>query len=246
MRKFIFILIIVLLGCQPEHHPKAVDIIDSSIKAHGQNTFDDSQISFTFRNKQYSSVRTTEGYTYKRIFSDTLGMVEDILINGSQLIRLINGDTALLTDKNKELYKNSVNSVLYFTQLPYLLTDQAAIKSYKGFARIGQSDYHVIKVTFKADNGGADFDDEYRYWIDKETHLVDYLAYNYSSDEGGVRFREAYNRMDLDGIIFQDYINYEVPKGTPLKSIPELFEKGKLKEISRIENKDIEVSKTRK
>jgi hypothetical protein len=28
-------------------------------------------------------------------------------------------------------------------------------------------------------NGGADFDDEFHYWINKQTHKIDYLAYNY-------------------------------------------------------------------
>jgi hypothetical protein len=41
--------------------------------------------------------------------------------------------------------------------------------------------YDVVGVTFGQDGGGKDFDDEFHYWINKQTHKVDYLAY--SSDE---------------------------------------------------------------
>jgi hypothetical protein len=37
-----------------------------------------------------------------------------------------------------------------------------------------------------------DFDDEYMYWI-KDTRKVDYLAYSYHVNDGGVRFRAAFN-----------------------------------------------------
>ena len=106
-----------------------------------------------------------------------------------------------------------------------------------------KTNYDVIKVQFKASDGGEDFTDEYRYWFNKNTYLLDYLAYNYETNGGGVRFREAYNRSERMGMTFQDYINYEVPVGTPLEQIPALFEKGQLIELSRIINEDIKVTK---
>ena len=65
------------------------------------------------------------------------------------------------------------------------------------------------------------------------------MAYSYSVNDGGVRFRSAYNPRTIDGIRFQDYINWEAPVGTPLKDLPALFEKDKLKELSRIETVDV-------
>jgi hypothetical protein len=46
---------------------------------------------------------------------------------------------------------------------------------------------------FGQDGGGKDFDDEFHYWINKQTHKIDYLAYNYQNDDGGVRFRICFN-----------------------------------------------------
>jgi hypothetical protein len=140
-------------------------------------------------------------------------------------------------------YTSSVNSVLYFVQLPYLLNDPAVIKSYEGTQKVLGETYDVLKVTFRPSGGGEDFQDEYRYWFHEKTHLLDFLAYNYETDGGGVRFRKAYNRSERGGILFQDYVNYEVPVGTPLQKIPALFEAGKLKELSRIVNTDIQVER---
>ena len=56
---------------------------------------------------------------------------------------------------------------------------------------------------------------------------------------GGVRFRSAYNSRKVGGIIFQDYINFKAAVGTPLANLPKLFEQGKLKELSRIETKNV-------
>ena len=37
--------------------------------------------------------------------------------------------------------------------------------------------YYEVKVTFREEGGGTDFEDEFLYWIHKENFTVDYLAY---------------------------------------------------------------------
>ena len=67
-------------------------------------------------------------------------------------------------------------------------------------------------------------------------------AYNYLTDGGGVRFREAKNIREIDGFLFQDYNNYKPKnKATALDSLPKLFEKASLLLISEIKNKNIKV-----
>ncbi len=235
-------MVLSLASCQYSAE-QAQQVVDQAIAAHGQTKLDQVKISFDFRDKRYSAYRTPEKYVYTRLFVDSLELVEDVLVNSSKFTRLINGDTTEVIDSMATKYSNSVNSVLYFVQLPYLLNDPAVIKSYEGTQRIEGAEYDVIKVQFRAGDGGADFTDEYRYWFNQQTSMLDYLAYNYQTNGGGVRFREAYNRSDRMGITFQDYINYEVPIGTSLGDIPSLFEKGQLKELSRIINEDIKVTK---
>jgi len=68
---------------------------------------------------------------------------------------------------------------------------------------------------------------------------VDYLAYSYHVNGGGVRFRSAYNSREVDGVRFQDYINYKHDSTTPVEEMDEYYLKGELKELSKIELRNI-------
>lgn len=72
---------------------------------------------------------------------------------------------------------------------------------------------------------------------------MDYFAYEYQRDEGGSRFRKAYNQREVGGILFADYINYEGPYPTDsLASFDKFYEQGKLEELSVIESENVEVN----
>jgi len=80
------------------------------------------------------------------------------------------------------------------------------------------------------------------YWINKTDFTVDYLAYNYHVNEGGTRFREAYNIREVEGIRFADYNNYEpAEKFPPLQSLDSLYTSGSLSLLSKIELEDVTV-----
>ena len=139
-----------------------------------------------------------------------------------------------LSTEDAGKYGEALNSVIYFATLPHKLQDASVHKTFVEETTIKGKKYDVIQVTFGQDGGGKDFDDEFHYWINKQTHKIDYLAYNYRTNDGGVRFRSAFNTRVIDGLTFQDYINYEAPLETDLKDLPKLYEQGKLKEVSQI------------
>jgi hypothetical protein len=134
----------------------------------------------------------------------------------------------VLSEKDMKSAKGAINSVVYFAMLPFKLNDKAVNKT-----------YDVIGVTFKKEGGGDDYDDVFHYWINTTTNKIDYLAYKYHVNGGGVRFRRAYNVRNIDGIIFQDYVNYKAKKDVVLRDLPTLFEDGKLKELSKIKTEHI-------
>ena len=70
---------------------------------------------------------------------------------------------------------------------------------------------------------------------------MDYLAYSYHTDGGGMRFRASYNVRTVGGIRFADYVNYEADPSLQIETLDELFTEGKLKELSRIELVNIKV-----
>ena len=219
---------------------KGQEVIDQAIIAHGQHLFENATLSFLFRDKQYSARRSDAEYIYTRSFKNGSALIEDMLINSTDFSRKKNGVSIEIEKEWAEKYSRSINSVLYFFQLPYLLNDLAVKKIDQGIKQIKGENYYQIKVSFQIENGGEDFEDEYLYWIDVNTFEIDYLAYNYITDGGGVRFRSAINKRRVNGLLVQDYINYApLNKKILLSSLITEFEKGALIERSRIINSDI-------
>ena len=241
--KYLLLLSFLFSACRLSEEPLDADsIISKATNAYGLNSLIGKQIDFDFRDKHYSLLRNENEYTYTRSFQDSLGYVKDILVNSSEFTRLVDGKELELDKEWSEKYANSVNSVLYFIQLPLTLKDLAVLKKYQGLASIKDKTYHQIEVRFQEADGGKDFEDVFLYWFNQETFVMEYFAYSYITDGGGVRFREAINERNVNGIVFQDYINYKPEeKATPLVQLKELFEKGKLIELSRIENEAISV-----
>ena len=236
-------IFLILTACAASVDTDPQSLVDQSIKSHGFDRLTNKSISFKFRKKTYSVARKPDGYIYTRVFKDSLGTIVDELKNSSELVRKVNGSPTSLNEKEVKRATEAVNSVLYFFQLPYGLNDAAVNKQYAGEDEISGVKYHLVSVTFKQEGGGTDFQDEYMYWINQSDNTIDYLAYNYIVNEGGVRFRKAINRKTVDGLVFQDYINYKpADKKTPLKELSKLYQENKLIELSRIIAEDISIT----
>ena len=234
MKNVIGILFLVFLFSECSTKKDAQHIIDQTIQAHGGEAYNPSSLTFTFRDKQYTSVRNGGNYTYTRSFQDTSGHIKDVLDNEG-FTRSVNNEPIELSEEWKARYSASVNSVIYFALLPYGLNDAAAQKTYIKEEIVQGQSYDVIQVTFQEEGGGEDFQDVFYYWIHQNDKTMDYLAYSYDESDGkGIRFRKAINPRIVAGIRMQDYINYKPTEIVPLDDLVPLFEKGALKELSRI------------
>lgn len=254
---FIF-LIFSILSCSTEKHSnteelpiekeedvKAQVITDKAIQIHGGAILNNAKVTFDFRERNYVAIRNGGKYQYERIFTDSTGnKVRDVLSNEG-FFREVNNEKITLPEDRVKAFSNSVNSVIYFALLPYFLNDKAVNKKYLGETNIKEEPYDKILVTFQAKGGGKDHEDEYVYFFHKEKHTMDYLAYNYQVDGGGARFREAYNKRNIEGVRFADFINYEpVNKSMEVTSFDSLFVNGQMKELSRIETENIKLENT--
>ncbi len=218
---------------------KAEQLLNNTIAAHGGKQYDEAHYAFTFREKRYRFHNQEGTYKYS-VTSEKAGQqIVDVLDNAG-LQRSVDGKNVDLSEKEISRYTGALNSVIYFATLPHKLQDAAVNKTYKGETSIKGKKYHVLEITFDKVGGGKDHDDQFHYWINQSDNSIDYLAYNYQVSGGGVRFREAYNRRRVEGIIFQDYVNYKAAVGTPLADLPALFEQGELKKLSLIETEDVE------
>lgn len=222
---------------------KSQKIINKAIAAHGGKLYDSAHYSFKFRGNTYRFKNTGTDYEYWKETKTDSNLIRDYLKNDtffrSEFNKRVKGKRINLTEKETKNAKGAINSVIYFATLPHKLNDKAVNSKYIESTAIKGRNYDVIEVTFNKEGGGEDHDDEFYYWINKDTNKIDYLAYNYTVNKGGVRFRSAYNRSVVDGITFQDYVNYKAEVGTPLKDLPALYEAEKLKEISTIETESI-------
>lgn len=221
---------------------KAQQIVDAAIETHGGDNYKDCRVEFDFRDRHYIATRQGARFEYERIFNDSTGAhIRDVL-NSDGFYREVNGQRVELSEKESSAYSNSVNSVIYFALLPYFLNDPAVIKEYAGEAIIKEQPYHKVKVTFRQEGGGKDFEDEYLYWIHRDEHTVDYLAYNFLADGGGARFREAYSVIVSNGIRFANYHNYK-PRtdNRNIAGFDSLFQKGALELISDIKLEKVQV-----
>lgn len=222
----------------------AEDIIKKSIEVAGGDLFDRSDINFDFRDIHYRAIRNRGVFQLQRHFKDSISEITDVLSN-SGFERFRDEEKIQLSDSLTALYSASVNSVHYFSALPYGLDGKAVHKTDLGSKEINDKAYYKIKVAFSEEGGGEDFEDEFIYWIDKERFVVDYLAYSYKEIDGslGLRFREAYNVRFINELRFADYNNFKpVTSDIDLEYIDDAFIAEKLQLLSKIELRNIEVN----
>jgi hypothetical protein len=241
---FSFVLLsFTFFGISCDSRTEAEKIVDATIDAYGGALYETSAITFDFRGTHYSIFKSPTAFEYSREFSDSTGQVVDVL-NNAGFTRKVNGvliDT--LTEERIGAFSRSVNSVAYFAFLPYGLNDAAAIKTYLGKTTIKGKEYHQVKVTFQAEGGGDHFEDEFLYWFGVDDSRMDYMAYSYHTDGGGVRMRDVRATREVGGIRFQDYNNLKAArKETPLDSMQVLYETGALVKLSEINLENIRTS----
>lgn len=251
----ILLLIVLFFGCKNEKSTKietdvdtvenvlsANEIINKSIEVSGGENFKRSSLKFEFRDTYYQALRKNHEFLLVRLTVKDNDSIFDMLSNiGFE--RYKNEAFVPLEDSIANKYKASVNSVHYFSVLPYGLNEEAVNKTRLENEKIKDKDYYKIKVTFSQEGGGEDFEDVFIYWVNKESFKVDYLAYSYNEVDGvGMRFREAYNERFVNSLRFVDYNNYKAEDASiPLENLGKAFEAKRLKLLSKIELKNVTV-----
>lgn len=244
MKKLILFVAVsaLLFSCDQNKELTAQQIIDKTIEKAGGDKYNNAEISFKFRDTEYKSTRNGGEFQLERFITDSTGTEYHDVINNEGFTRYHKDSAVSLSDSMKTVYSNSVNSVHYFVQLPYGLNDAAVNKKLLGKDSINDREYYEIQVSFEDAEEVTDPEDVYLYWIDTEDFTIDYMAYSFKINDGGVRFRKAYNPQTVGGIRFVDYENYKADDlDIPLEDLDEKYEAGELELLSIIENENIEV-----
>jgi hypothetical protein len=194
-------------------------------------------LEFTFRNIKFKVMQNEGQFRYERTFVDSSGIFHDIIDNEG-FKRFLNEKELKLDSLDVAKHSQSLNAMVYFLYLPLKLNDPSVKKKYIDEVKIKGKRYHKLEISFDQNEGGADHNDVYYYWFDVEDYSMDHFAYS----SGGNRFRAVLKSHDVSGVIFQDYINYQMPLNdstTTVMKYDSLFESGKLRELSRIEFMDM-------
>lgn len=245
MKNLILVLIVfVFLSCKnsAKNELSAQEIVDKSIAVSGGENYLTKSTSFVFREKTYrSDFESGKKVLERQQLVDSV-VVKDIL-KSNGLRRYHNDSLVVLADTTALKYANSVNSVHYFARLPFGLNDQAVKKELLGIVELNETEYYKVKVTFEKENGGKDFEDTYLYWFNSQTFKPEFLAYEFYTDGGGKRLREAFNERYVNGIRFVDYRNFRPIKNTvSLLKIDSLFSNGGMELLSTIELEELQVA----
>lgn len=234
----LYIALLLAFGaCQPRND--AHTIIRQAIEAHGGDAYQNKRIAFDFRQFHLVLDHQNGHFRYERTHRDSAGVLIREVLSNAGFRRFLNGQPQPLDTAQTGKYSRSVNAMAYFALLPQKLTDPAVIADYAGESQIDGQPYHKIRVRFRPEGGGNDYNDTFYYWFHQQTHTMDYLAYS----EGGPRFRKAIHPQTVGSIRFQDYINYKGDDNdtASVGTYDRRYQAGQLPELSRIENKNIQV-----
>jgi hypothetical protein len=200
------VLLLLTVGCGGQAS-ESDRLIDRTISAHGMERLDNAEVRFSFRGDRFVARRQSNQFRYERHSLDDQGAFVDVLTNEG-LHRERNGVRVELTPDEYGRAETTVNSVIYFALLPLPLRDPAVNATIRDDEIVRGTAYHVLDVNFAQDGGGRDWEDTFRYWINRDSGTIDFLAYSFHVNDGGTRFREAFNPRRVNGVLFLDYRNY--------------------------------------
>ncbi len=231
---YLILVLFIISGC---NEPDPSKIIDKSIAFYKMEKLTNATLEFKFRTASFKVMQDGGQFKYERFFSDSTGNVHDILSNEG-FRRILNDKELQLDQKDSDKYRQSLNAVVYFLYLPLKLNDASVVKKYLGESQISGKSFHKIEISFEKSKEAGDHSDVFYYWFDTEDCSMDHFAYS----SGGNRFREVLRTQEAGGVIFQDYVNYQMPlddSATTVDKYDSLYEAGRLRVLSQIELREI-------
>lgn len=240
------LLLVALLGlgslaasCTPPS--EAEILIDRAIEAHGMDELRHAVLSFDFRGKHLELMRDGGRFRFERTYSDSSGSYLEVFSNDS-LYRMRNGEMVTLTERDARILHEAIHALQYLATLPLSLQDDAVQPRYLGESEIEGEPYDEVEVTFRQERGGRDWQDRYVYWFHRETHTMDYHAYDYETGDGGSRFRKAINPRRPGGVLLHDFLNMTAdPHIEDIARYDEFVGSDSLRLVSLVEHENLSV-----
>jgi hypothetical protein len=215
----------------------AEETIAAAVEAHGLADPRGVAITFRFRDAPFRLWLDGASSVYERDVVTDAGVRRERLEGGTFAV-----DGADAPPDTLAAWQRSLNSVAYFALLPRPLQDPAVVATDLGRTRLRGEEWDTVEVRFRAEGGGEDHDDVFRFWFDPETHRIAFLAYTFARGDGGVRVREVIATHVERRVVLHDYANYGLDgQGRTIDEAVAAFERGELPLVSKVELVDVAV-----
>ena len=141
-------LMFLMAACQSKKESlTAKSIVNKAIETSQADKVANAKLSFDFRGRTYTADRNKGNFTLKRITKTDTATITDVLSN-TGFKRFLDDGITHLSGEMIQKYSESVNSVHYFSVLPYGLKDAAVNKKRLEDVSIKGKEYYKIEVTF--------------------------------------------------------------------------------------------------
>ena len=222
--------------------PVRLEIVDRAIEHHGGEIYRSNSATLDVCSK--SGCFHLETRAYRDGFHYTVsGRSRDaeleVASSGEGLTVSKDGKPLVLGPGDDQRYRDWAMARIYFCFLPYRLNDPGVHKKDLGLVDWDGRRLHRVKVTFEPESS-TDATDQYIYWFDPESARLEYFAYSYDDNGGGLRFRRTVNHRRVGGVLFFDQENFGVEgPGLSVDAIDPAYVREKMRHISTVRLKEI-------
>lgn len=215
-------------------------VVRRALDVHGARGLGTADVRFSFRGTPYRMARHRGHYLYE-VTKTGEHDHQRFRLNNQGFEQWLNGKPIKPSPTKQQAQKNALISVIYFASIPWVLGDRAVHVETLPDTEFQGETHSTRRVTFDRQSGGADHDDVFAYWFERDTGRLAFLAYRFHVNGGGVRLRQVIRVQRIQGIDFFDYNNYSAPTATRLPDLLSLLAEGEVQLISVITMEKIQV-----
>lgn len=216
-------------------------LFQKTLNTHGLTKFETSLLKFNFGTTEYTITELNNRalYTMTRYLDHN---VYKAIYDGGYLTYSINNELQEDSDFPYQIVQRSLYGFAYCYSIPFSLQTNDVILERKTDVEIRNQDYYTLDVTFTKIPDTPE--DQIILYINKETNIIDYTAIKHLLTDFKPQFRRMINPRYIDGILFQDYIQFSSDNDDlKIDQYYSKYNSAELKDLRKVEITNIEVIK---
>ncbi len=228
MNKNVTIILLIaftFISCKKDHsNLDANQILGKAIESSGKRALYNATLKFNLEDVYYASKRKGHQYEFqmKRAVDDSTEHIAKALNGGFEY--KINDEVQDFGSRAIEIEKN-LTAFINFMTLPAIFeNDNSLLIQRKEDIFIRDQLYFVINILLTA-RLPTDPTISYNLYVNPNNFDVEFIAYDLEPSRGVIFLKEAINKREVDGVVFNDFITYYAPEDNyTLNDLPNLLD----------------------